>query len=70
MDDDDGIADAFTSDHLWTPSSFTDDPSSYESSLFVPLQLDGKPCRVLVRKSNRVQCRQSSSTIHTRLKNR
>lgn len=41
MDGDDSIEDVFTSNNLWKASSFTDDPATYESSLFAPLQLDG-----------------------------
>ncbi|KAF2193076.1 hypothetical protein K469DRAFT_652879 [Zopfia rhizophila CBS 207.26] len=40
MDDDDFIHNVFTTDHLWKPSSFFEDSSAYESSLFAPLQLD------------------------------
>ncbi|KAF2870553.1 Spc98 family-domain-containing protein [Massariosphaeria phaeospora] len=40
MDDEDALYDAFTSRHLWKSSTFFDDPSGYDSSLFAPLQLD------------------------------
>ncbi|PSN71555.1 hypothetical protein BS50DRAFT_518713 [Corynespora cassiicola Philippines] len=40
MDDDDFIHDPFTSNHLWRPSGFFEDPSEYDSSLFKPVQLD------------------------------
>lgn len=42
MDDDDLARDAFGTHDLWKPSSFFQDPTTYESSLFAPLQLDGK----------------------------
>ncbi|KAF9730919.1 hypothetical protein PMIN04_004003 [Paraphaeosphaeria minitans] len=32
-------ADAFATDSLWKPSSFFDDPTTYETSLFAPIQL-------------------------------
>ncbi|KAJ4353566.1 uncharacterized protein N0V89_005296 [Didymosphaeria variabile] len=41
--DDDGVAyDAFATDRLWKTSSFFGDPATYETSLFAPIQLDGK----------------------------
>lgn len=41
MEDDTSIHDVFTTEHLWKPSEFFKDPTTYESQLFAPLQLDG-----------------------------
>lgn len=41
MDDDGLMEDAFTTENLWKSSTFFQDPSTYESSLFAPLQLEG-----------------------------
>jgi hypothetical protein len=46
MDDDGAGHDAFATDALWTPSPFFQDPATYETSLFAPIQLDGKSRRV------------------------
>src|SRR4051794_23261607 len=68
MDNEDFIHNVFTTDHLWKPSRFSDDPASYESSLFLPIQLDGGSRRVSVftrrELSNPQQCPQSISTTH------
>ena len=46
MDDDDGDGahDAFATGRLWKASSLFDDPAMYNSSLFAPIELDGKHC--------------------------
>ncbi|KAF2265920.1 hypothetical protein CC78DRAFT_559589 [Lojkania enalia] len=40
MDDEGLIHDVFSSDSFWKPSTFLDDPTTYESSLFTPLEFD------------------------------
>ncbi|KAJ4289175.1 hypothetical protein N0V90_011517 [Kalmusia sp. IMI 367209] len=35
------VHDAFATERLWKPSAFFEDPATYESSLFAPVQLDG-----------------------------
>jgi len=73
MDDHDHAYDAFTSSHLWQASSLYEDPATFESSLFAPIQLDGMFARLLRTRqtaSNRVQFPQSSSTTRMHLRNR
>lgn len=46
MDDHGDDYDAFATDRLWKPSAFFDDPATYKTSLFAPIELDGKSHRV------------------------
>jgi hypothetical protein len=46
MDERDSIHDVFSTDHLWTQSSFFSDVDSQDSSLFAPLELDSASSRL------------------------
>lgn len=48
MDEGDGIHNVFSSDHLWEQSTLFEETDVYQSSLFAPLQLDSRFCRVFV----------------------
>lgn len=52
MEEEDAIHNAFSSSGLWKQSSFYQDPDTFESALFTPLQLDSK----LVASLSRVEC--------------
>ena len=41
MDGDGQVDDVFATGRLWKSSSLFEDPATYESSLFAPIQLDG-----------------------------
>lgn len=59
MDDDGDGYDAFATDRLWQPSAFFEDPATYKTSLFAPVELDGKSRRVSharVAPANSPQC--------------
>lgn len=54
MDPDDGDHNVFSSNDLWKQSAFFQDPDTYESFLFAPLELDSRFCRVSLARVRRV----------------